>query len=262
MNILIAPDSFKDCLSAMEVAAALGRGIQKILPDASCNLLPLADGGEGTVEAVIDATGGKRVKLQVKDPLMREVNSFYGITGDGKTAVIEMAAASGIELLAADERDPWITSTFGTGQLIRDALDHGVGKILLGIGGSATNDGGTGMAQALGVVFRGRYGTVEVQGGGALGEVEQIHLDGLDPRLAGVEIVVACDVDNPLTGPKGAARIYGDQKGATPEQVRILDKNLKHFSRVVRRDLGIDVDRVPRRNAGYPAAAVDQLILN
>ena len=186
MNILIAPDSFKDCLSAMEVAAALGRGIQKILPDASCSLLPLADGGEGTVEAVIDATGGHRREVLVLDPLMREVNSFYGITGDGETAVIEMAAASGIELLATEERDPWLTSTFGTGQLISDALDQGVKKILLGIGGSATNDGGSGMAQALGVVFRGKHGTMEVRGGGALGEVEQIHLDGLDPRLAAV----------------------------------------------------------------------------
>jgi len=249
MNILIAPDSFKDCLSAMEVAAALGRGIQKILPEASCRLLPLADGGEGTVEAVIDATGGKRIELQVMDPLMREVNSFYGITGDGETAVIEMASASGIELLRADERDPWITSTFGTGQLIRDALDHGVSKILLGIGGSATNDGGSGMAQALGVVFNGRYGTVEVQGGGALGEVEQIQLDGLDPRLAGVEIVVACDVDNPLTGPLGASAIYGPQKGAHKEMVEKLDQNLAHLAELVQAQLGKDVSKVPGAGA-------------
>ena len=132
MNILIAPDSFKDCLSAIEVASALGRGIQKIIPDVSCILVPMADGGEGTVQSVIDATQGKRVELKVMDPLMREVDSFYGITGDGETAVIEMAAASGIELLKGNERDPWITSTFGTGQLIKDALDRGVKKILLG----------------------------------------------------------------------------------------------------------------------------------
>ncbi len=242
MNILIAPDSFKDCMSAMEVAAALGRGIQKILPDASCNLLPLADGGEGTVEAVIDATGGKRREVQVMDPLMREVNSFYGITGDGETAVIEMAAASGIELLVAGERDPWITSTFGTGQLIRDALDQGVKKIMLGIGGSATNDGGSGMAQALGVVFQGKHGTMEVRGGGALDEVEQIQLDGLDPRLAGIEIVVACDVDNPLTGPRGASAVYGPQKGADGHMVEKLDRNLLHFAELIRDQLGKEVN--------------------
>ncbi len=242
MNILIAPDSFKDCLSAMEVAAALGRGIQKILPEASCNLLPLADGGEGTVEAVIDATGGKRREVQVMDPLMREVNSFYGITGDGETAVIEMAAASGIELLVAGERDPWITSTFGTGQLIRDALDQGVKKIMLGIGGSATNDGGSGMAQALGVVFQGKYGTMEVRGGGALGEVEQIQLDGLDARLGGLEIVVACDVDNPLTGPRGASAVYGPQKGADEAMVKKLDRNLLHFAELIRDQLGKEVN--------------------
>ena len=242
MNILIAPDSFKDCLSAMEVAAALGRGIQKILPDASCSLLPLADGGEGTVEAVIDATGGKRREVLVLDPLMREVNSFYGITGDGGTAVIEMAAASGIELLATEERDPWLTSTFGTGQLISDALDQGVKKILLGIGGSATNDGGSGMAQALGVVFRGKHGTMEVRGGGALGEVEQIHLDGLDPRLAAVEIIVACDVDNPLTGPRGASVVYGPQKGADEAMVKKLDRNLLHFAELIRDQLGKEVN--------------------
>ncbi len=153
MKILIAPDSFKDCLSAKEVASALGRGVQKIIPDALCILLPMADGGEGTVESLVDATGGKVVQLKVLDPLMRETESFYGISGDGETAVIEMAAASGIELLKQEERDPWITSTFGTGQLIKDALDRGVRKILLGIGGSATNDGGAGMAQALGVKF-------------------------------------------------------------------------------------------------------------
>ena len=249
MNILIAPDSFKDCLSAMEVAAALGRGIQKILPNASCSLLPLADGGEGTVEAVIDATGGKRIELQVMDPLMREVNSFYGITGDGETAVMEMAAASGIELLKAEERDPWITSTFGTGQLISDALDHDVKKILLGIGGSATNDGGSGMAQALGVVFRGKYGTIEVQGGGALGEVEQIHLEGLDPRLAGLEIVVACDVENPLTGPQGASAVYGPQKGAPMEMVEKLDRNLAHLADLVKAQLGKEVSKVPGAGA-------------
>ena len=249
MNILIAPDSFKDCLSAIEVASALGRGIQKIIPDVSCILVPMADGGEGTVQSVIDATHGTRLELKVMDPLMREVDSFYGITGDEETAVIEMAAASGIELLKGDERDPWITSTFGTGQLIKDALDRGVKKILLGIGGSATNDGGVGMAQALGVQFSGKYGFISVQGGGALGEVEQIHMDGLDPRVAGTEIVVACDVSNPLTGPQGASAIYGPQKGADPAMVEKLDRNLVHFAELMRDQLGKEVSGVPGAGA-------------
>ncbi|MCK4880354.1 MAG: glycerate kinase [Bacteroidales bacterium] len=249
MNILIAPDSFKDCLSAIEVASALGRGIQKILPDALCTLVPMADGGEGTVESVIDATSGERIKLKVMDPLMREVPSFYGITGDGETAVIEMAAASGIELLKGDERDPWITSTYGTGQLIRDALDRGVKKILLGIGGSATNDGGAGMAKALGVKFSGKFGAMPVQGGGVLGEVEQIHMEGLDPRLADTEIVVACDVTNPLTGPQGAAAVYSPQKGADGEMVEKLDRNMVHFAKVIQDQLGREVSGVPGAGA-------------
>lgn len=249
MNILIAPDSFKDCLSAHEVALALSRGIIGIIPDANITVLPMADGGEGTVESVIDATYGRRIEVQVMDPLMREVSSFYGITGDGETAVIEMAAASGIELLSTDERDPWITSTFGTGQLIRDALDHGVKKILLGIGGSATNDGGAGMAEALGVSFSGRFGILPVQGGGALGELEQISMDGLDPRVAQTDIVVACDVSNPLTGPDGASVVYGPQKGADREMVEKLDRNLVHFAGMIIDQLGKSVSDVPGAGA-------------
>ena len=249
MKILIAPDSFKDCLSAKEVASALSRGIQKVLPDATCILLPMADGGEGTVESLVDATGGKRIQLKVLDPLMRETESFYGITGDGESAVIEMAAASGIELLKMEERDPWITSTFGTGQLIRDALDRGVRKILLGIGGSATNDGGAGMAQALGVKFSGKYGPISVQGGGALSEVEQIHMEGLDPRLAAMEIAVACDVSNPLSGPRGASAVYGPQKGADGAMVQKLDQNLVHFAGLIWEQLGKEISEIPGAGA-------------
>jgi glycerate kinase len=249
MKILIAPDSFKDCLSAMQVAEALEKGIRKIMPDARCTLVPLADGGEGTVDSVTDATGGKLIKLQVADPLMRQVDSFYGITGDGGTAVIEMAAASGIELLKAEERDPWITSTFGTGQLIKDALDRGVSKILLGIGGSATNDGGTGMAQALGIRFRVKQGIKDVRGGGKLSEVQEIIMDALDPRISGTEIIVACDVDNPLTGPKGASAVYGPQKGADADMVHKLDGNLVHLAHLIRDQLGKDIEEVPGAGA-------------
>jgi glycerate kinase len=249
MKILIAPDSFKDCLSAKEVASALSRGIQKILPDATCILVPMADGGEGTVESLVDATEGKLIQLKVMDPLMRETDSFYGITGDGETAAIEMAAASGIELLTKEDRNPWITSTYGTGQLIRDALDQGVRKILLGIGGSATNDGGAGMAQALGVKFSGNFGPINITGGGALSEVEQIHMDELDPRIRNTEILVACDVSNPLSGPQGASAIYGPQKGADREMVQKLDHNLVHFAGLIRDRLGKEISEVPGAGA-------------
>ena len=249
MNILIAPDSFKDCLSARGVAAALERGIRNIWPDADCTLLPMADGGEGTVDSLVDATGGRRVEVTVLDPLMREIVSWYGLTGDGNTAVIEMAAASGLELLHKEERDPWITTTFGTGQLIGDALDRGVDTILLGIGGSATNDGGAGMAQALGVRFSGKSGWLQVQGGGALGEVERIHMDGLDERIKDTRILVACDVDNPLTGPQGASAVYGPQKGADRNMVGLLDRNLVHFAALIRDQLGKEVDPVPGAGA-------------
>ena len=249
MKILIAPDSFKDCLSAKGVARALAKGIRSILPDVDCIMVPMADGGEGTVESVIDATRGKRIELKVLDPLMRETDSFYGITGDGETAVIEMAAASGIELLKRDERDPWITSTYGTGQLIKDALDQGVRKILLGIGGSATNDGGAGMAQALGVRFSGKFGNIPVHGGGALGELEQIHMEDLDPRIKQTEILVACDVSNPLTGPQGASAVYGPQKGANEKMVQKLDRNLLHFAGLIRDQLGKEVSEIPGAGA-------------
>ena len=262
MKILIAPDSFKDCLSAKAVAASLAKGIRSILPDADCILVPMADGGEGTVESVIDATHGKRIELKVLDPLMRETDSFYGITGDGETAVIEMAAASGIELLKRDERDPWITSTYGTGQLIKDALDQGVRKILLGIGGSATNDGGAGMAQALGVRFSGKFGNIPVHGGGALGELEQIHMEDLDPRIKQTEILVACDVSNPLTGPQGASAVYGPQKGADEKMVQELDRNLLHFAGLIKDQLGKEVSEIPGAGAAGGLGAGLMAFLN
>jgi glycerate kinase len=249
MNILIAPDSFKDCLSAREVAVALSKGILKILPDADLTVLPLADGGEGTVQSVIDATGGRKVELTVMDPLMRPISSFYGITGDGSTAVIEMAAASGLELLEPGERDPWITSTHGTGQLIADALDQGCKHIMLGIGGSATNDCGAGMAEALGVKFSGKFGKLSARGGGSLGEVASVHLEGIDGRIAETSFVVACDVSNPLTGPQGASAVYGPQKGADRAMVKKLDQNLAHFAGLIEKQLGKEISRTPGSGA-------------
>ena len=249
MVILLAPDSFKDCLTAREVAEAISEGMKRVVPHAHFSFAPMADGGEGTVESVIDATGGSLFRIQVKDPLMREIDSFYGITGDGKTAVIEMAAASGIELLKPGERNPWITSTFGTGQLIKDALEKGCEKILLGIGGSATNDCGAGMAEALGVRFAGSRGESIGPGGGSLDRVENIHMEGLDSRIKGARIKVACDVTNPLTGPSGASAVYGPQKGADPEMVSKLDGNLKHFAGMIRDQLGKKVSQVPGAGA-------------
>jgi glycerate kinase len=249
MNVLIAPDSFKDSLSARRVALSLRKGMEKVLKEATFQIAPMADGGEGTVESLIDATEGKKVELRVRDPLMREVNSFYGITGDGSTAVIEMAAASGIELLEPAERNPWITSTYGTGQLIGDALDRGCRKILLGIGGSATNDGGAGMAEALGVKFTDEKGMKIGPGGGMLGAVARIHMEGIHPAIKDTEIRVACDVSNPLTGPEGASAIYGPQKGADPPMVQKLDKHLEHFARLMKAQLGKEVSLTPGAGA-------------
>jgi glycerate kinase len=249
MKILIAPDSFKNALSALEVAKSLKEGLLKVFPDAGIDLLPMADGGEGTVEALIDATQGEIIKTLVHDPLMRPVESLFGITGDGITAVIEMASASGIQLITTEERDPWITTTFGTGELIHAALDKGCRDIILGIGGSATNDCGMGMADALGVKFLDRDGKPVGQGGGALGEVAAIDMSGLDERIPDTRIMVACDVTNPLTGPTGASHVYGPQKGAGPEMVKMLDKNLQHLSDLISRQLGKEVGEMPGAGA-------------
>ena len=249
MRILIAPDSFKNSLSALGVAESLRKGLLRSLPGAEIRILPMADGGEGTVESLIDATGGEIINVWVKDPLSREVESHIGITGDGSTAVIEMAAASGLQLISPGEKDPWVTTTYGTGELIRAALDAGCQTILLGIGGSATNDCGAGMANALGVKFFDRDGNQTKLGGGALGEVRRIDVGGLDPRIAETRILVACDVTNPLTGPRGASFVYGPQKGADPEMVVKLDSNMAGFARLIKEQLGKDVENIPGAGA-------------
>jgi len=249
MNILIAPDSFKDCMSAAEVSGALRKGILKVLKDATIQQVPLADGGEGTVEAVIQATGGSRITLKVNDPLMREVESFYGITGDGNTAVIEMAAASGLELLSPGERNPWLTTTYGTGQLMLDAAGRGCSRVMVGIGGSATNDGGAGMATALGYRFLDGTGLPIKAGGGGLAGLHRIDARGADPRIKQAEILVACDVTNPLTGPRGASFTYGPQKGADQEMVERLDVNLAHYANIIRSQMERDIAEVPGAGA-------------
>jgi glycerate kinase len=209
----------------------------------------MADGGEGTVEALIDATRGQIIKTPVHDPLMRPIESTFGITGDGVTAVIEMASASGIQLITSEERNPWITTTFGTGELIHAALDKGCRDIILGIGGSATNDCGMGMATALGVKFLDQDGNLVVQGGGMLAEVTGIDMSGLDDRIRETKIMVACDVTNPLTGPDGASHVYGPQKGADTEMVKQLDSNLDKFSGVITEQLGKKVGNIPGAGA-------------
>ena len=249
MRILIAPDSYKNALSALEVAKSLKSGLQKVFQDAEFEILPMADGGEGTVEALIDATQGQMIKTPVCDPLMRPIESSFGITGDGVTAVIEMASASGIQLITSGERNPWITTTYGTGELILAALDRGCRDIILGIGGSATNDCGMGMAAALGVKFLDHAGNSVGPGGGMLAEVTRIDISGLDNRIKETKIMVACDVTNPLTGPDGAAHVYGPQKGADPEMVNKLDSNLKKFSDLIMEQLGKDVEQIPGAGA-------------
>jgi glycerate kinase len=244
MKIVIAPDSFKGSLSAFEVAKSIQRGIKNVDETIETIIVPLADGGEGTVQSLIDASGGKIVEITVHDPLFREIRSFYGIMGDGKTAVIEMAAASGLPLLKLNERNPLKATSYGTGELIKDALDKGCRSFIIGLGGSATNDGGCGMAQALGVRFFDHKGNEVGMGGGELSNIDSIDLSGLDSRIKDAQFLAACDVDNPLCGVNGASEVYGRQKGASDEDVAILDKGLHHFGQMVKQQLNLDIQDV------------------
>lgn len=249
MKIIIAPDSFKESLSALVVAEQIEEGFRKIFPDAEYVKLPMADGGEGTVAALVAATGGRVIEAQVTGPLGEKTAAFYGVTGDGRTAVIEMAAAGGLALVPSALRNPMKTTSYGTGELIRLALDAGLRDLLVGIGGSATNDGGAGMLQALGVRLLDGQGQEVGPGGGCLDQVARIDCSGLDSRLEPCRISVACDVDNSLTGARGASAVFGPQKGASPEMVARLDANLGHFSRLVARDLGVEVADIPGAGA-------------
>ena len=249
MKIVIAPDSYKESLTALEVASQIEAGFREVFPDAQYLKVPMADGGEGTVAAMVDATAGKLVAVQVTGPLGNPVQASFGLTGDGSTAVVEMAAASGLALVPPALRNPLKTTSYGTGELIKAALDAGVSHLIIGIGGSATNDGGAGMLQALGVKLLDSAGGEIASRGEALAGLARIDLSGLDPRLKGCRIQAACDVDNPLTGPKGASAVFGPQKGATPEMVVQLDENLARYARVILRDLGVPVETVPGAGA-------------
>lgn len=246
---VLAPDSFKGSLTAKEVCSAMESGIKKALPSAECISVPMADGGEGTVQSLIDATGGRIYELEVVGPLGDPVKSFYGIMGDEKTAVIEMASASGLHFVDEVTKNPLITTTYGTGQLVKACLDKGVEKIILGIGGSATNDGGAGFAQALGVSLKDKKGHELSFGGAALSQLHTIDVSGLDARLKDIRIEVASDVSNPLCGENGASYVFGPQKGATSEIIRILDDALQHYSEIIKEQLGKDVAQTPGAGA-------------
>jgi glycerate kinase len=241
MNVLIAPDSFKESLSATAAADLIEAGFRDVFPNWDYVKLPVADGGEGTVAAIIAATGGRIVPQRVTGPLGDPVNAFFGLLDGDQTAVIEIAASSGLPLLNAARRNPLLTTTYGVGELIRAAMDLGARRIVVGIGGSATNDGGAGMVQALGAKLLDGSGQEIGFGGTALAVLARIDVTGLDPRLIDCEFDVACDVDSPLVGPNGASVVFGPQKGATPEMVKLLDANLRHYAARIESDLGRSV---------------------
>lgn len=245
MKFVIAPDSFKNCMTAREAAEAIRAGLARVFPDAEYEMIPMADGGEGTVRSLVDATGGTLRRAEVLDPLQRPTRAAYGILGDGETAVIEMSAASGIQFVDDTTKNPLVTTTYGTGQLIRAALDDGARRIILGVGGSATNDGGAGMAEALGVRFLDADGNPIPRGGGFLDRLAKIDMTGIDPRLDETDIVIASDVTNPLVGPTGASAVFGPQKGATPGMVKRLDANLAYYAAVIADQVGRDVAYTP-----------------
>ena len=267
MKIVIAPDSFKEsvsAVSAVSVAACIEKGFREIFPDADYVTLPLADGGEGTVDVLLQGLAGQKRTHQVEGPLGKLVNAEWAMlepsdSNPNKTALIEIAAASGLDLLKPEQRDPLIASSFGTGQLILEAIEQGAQTIILGLGGSATNDGGAGIVQALGgrlLDSKGQDGKGHElnRGGAALAELASIDLTGLDSRCADIELIVACDVDNPLCGDNGASHIFGPQKGATPEQVLLLDKALANFAQIAEKQGCVGGDDPVHKRVGYGAA--------
>jgi glycerate kinase len=248
MKIIIAPDSFKGSNTSIMVANTIERGIRKVFPDAEVVKIPIADGGEGTVEALVLGAGGTFREVDVKGPLGETIKAIYGILDNG-TAVIEMASASGLPLVPENLRNPLVSTTYGTGELIKAAMNEGCKRIVIGIGGSATNDGGIGMAQALGASFKDSEGRELGFGGGELDKLDTIDISGIDSRLKDVEFVVACDVSNPLCGERGASAVYGPQKGATPEMVEQLDGNLRHYAEKIKTQLGMDIVDTPGAGA-------------
>lgn len=249
MRVVICPDSFKECLTAPEAAEAIAHGWRRVRPDDDLDLAPMADGGEGTVDALVTATGGQFVDVEVTGPLGGRVVARYGLLDGGATAVIEMAAASGLALAPPDARDPRVATTRGTGELMRHAIARGARRLIVGIGGSATNDAGCGMAQALGFALLDEADAELAPGGAALARLHRIDATRALPELAACEVWVACDVDNPLCGPRGASRVFGPQKGAAADAVDELDAALAHWAAIAQRDLGAPVRDIPGAGA-------------
>lgn len=249
MKILIAPQAFKGSISAVDAAAAMREGVLRVLPDAEVFAVAVADGGDGTLETLVEGSGGDIHHIEVTGPLGERRPAEWGAMGDGATAVIEMARTSGLALVPEEKRNPLITTTFGLGEAIIHAIDAGYRRFIIGIGGSATNDAGAGMAQALGVRLLDNGGKDLEFGGAALSRLNHIDMSGLNETVRNCEFLVACDVNNPLTGPTGASAIYGPQKGATPEMIERLDAALLHFAEVVKRDIGVEINDIPGSGA-------------
>lgn len=248
-RIIVAPDSFKESLDAAAVAKHIALGLKRVFPGAEVIETPLSDGGEGLVNTLVAATGGRVVFEDVTGPLGERVNAAYGVLGNGETAVIEMAAASGLALVPAIRRNPMKTTTYGTGQLMVSALHSGCRRLIVGIGGSATSDGGAGMAQALGVGLLDAEGRDIVTGAEGLLDIDGIDMTGLHRNVRNTEILVACDVDNPFCGPEGAAYVYGPQKGSPPEMLPVLDRALERLALIIKRDLGVEIRNLPGAGA-------------
>ncbi|MBW8350169.1 glycerate kinase [Bacillus sp. IITD106] len=249
MKIILTPDSFKGSVSAMDAALAIEKGIKKAFPNAITVLLPAADGGEGTLDTLISATNGRKIYTKVKDPLGKEVDAHFGVLGDNSTCVIEMAVASGLNLIRKSERNPMLTTTYGTGELIKVALDQCYQNFILAIGGSATNDGGVGMLQALGMEFKDKDGNEIGFGGGEIGKIYHISTGKFDRRIKNCTFLIASDVENPLVGEKGASYVFGPQKGATDKMVKVLDQNLLHYANLIEKVTGVRLHNMPGAGA-------------
>lgn len=247
-KVVLIPDSFKGTMDSRTICALMREVILRHYPEAEVVSLPVADGGEGTVDSLLEARGGQKIHCRVQGPLFEELDAFYGLMDQGKTAVVEMAACAGLPLMG-DRKDPLMTTTYGVGQLMLEAARQGVSRIILGLGGSATNDGGCGAAAAAGVRFLDRAGQAFVPVGGTLGKIGRIEADGLSRELTGLLVTAMCDIDNPLYGPQGSAFVFGPQKGADPADVERLDAGLRHLAAVIERDLGLDVARLPGAGA-------------
>ena len=248
-KIVLAPQGFKESLTGMEIAEAMSAGVKRVWPEAETVMVPVADGGDGTLQALVDASGGEVRTASVEDAIGRQIEAEWGALGDGTTAVIEVANAVGLARLTPDERDVRRASTFGVGQLIVEALDADFTEFIIGVGGSATNDGGSGMVQAMGGSLTDSTGRELSRGGIALADLANIDISGLDNRMAEASVVVACDVNNPLCGPRGASAIFGPQKGATSDDVRELDAALANYAEVIAKDLHTDVAEIPGSGA-------------